>query len=127
MYRPAALWFAQFLVDILFLGTQIFFFLVVEYFLSGLASSAGGFFTDFLVLTLLMLCIVLCFRVGVIVNPDFDSALRATSFLIPFMIQCSGFIVSEAGAKFSALLTFYQTKRENMLGWIRWLVLVLNV
>jgi hypothetical protein len=38
---------------------------------------------------------VLCFRVGVIVNSDFDSALRATSFLIPFIFQYSGFIVSE--------------------------------
>ncbi|KAK5415167.1 ATP-binding cassette transporter snq2 [Exophiala xenobiotica] len=105
-YRPAALWLAQFLVDLLFLGTVIFFFSIIQYFFAGFAPTAGGFFTFYLTILLLMMTIVLLFRVGVIVNPDFDSALQATAFLIPYMILCSGFIV----------------KRTTILGWIRCLV-----
>jgi hypothetical protein len=81
-------------VDILFLGVAIFIFSVIQYFFAGFATNAGGFFTFYLTTLLLMLTIVLLFRVGVIVNPDFDMALLATAFLIPFMVLCSGFIVS---------------------------------
>ena len=94
-YRPAALWLAQFFVDLLFLGTIIFLFSIIQYFFAGLASDAGGFFTFYLTMLLLMMTIVLLFRVGVIINADFDSALQATAFLIPFMILCSGFMVSQ--------------------------------
>ena len=68
-----------------------------------------------------MLTIVLLFRVGVIVNADFDSALQATAFLIPFMILCSGFMVSnDLAHSFLYLFTKPQVKRTSMLGWIRW-------
>jgi ATP-binding cassette subfamily G (WHITE) protein 2 (SNQ2) len=94
-YRPAALWLAQFFVDILFLGSITLVFSIVQYFFAGFSASAGAFLTFYLAILLLMLSIVLFFRVGVIANPDFDSALLATAFMIPYMILCSGFIVSE--------------------------------
>ncbi|KAF5026954.1 hypothetical protein F66182_984 [Fusarium sp. NRRL 66182] len=93
MYHPAAFCIAQVAADIPIILLQVSTFSLVEYFMVGLTSSAGHFFTFWVLLVAITFCCTAMFRaVGAAFN-TFDSASKVSGFLISATIMYSGYLI----------------------------------
>lgn len=92
-YRPAALWIAQILVDVVFAAAQIMLFSIITYFMCNLVLDAGAFFTFWLMILCGYLCMTLFFRSIGCICPDFDYAVKFTSVIITLFVLTSGYLI----------------------------------
>ncbi|OCH88753.1 hypothetical protein OBBRIDRAFT_820018 [Obba rivulosa] len=92
-YRPAAVAIANTLADIPFSAVRIFIYDIIIYFMSGLARSAGGFFTYHLFTYMAFLTMQGFFRTFGVMCSNFDTAFRLATFFIPNMIQYAGYMI----------------------------------
>ncbi|KAG6911302.1 hypothetical protein DXG01_002141 [Tephrocybe rancida] len=93
MYRPSAIALANTFSDLPFSASRVFLFNLIVYFLSGLHSSAGGFFTFHLFNFVAYLSMQGFFRTFGLICSNFDSAFRLAVFFIPNFIQYAGYII----------------------------------
>ncbi|KAG6841566.1 hypothetical protein C0991_009601 [Blastosporella zonata] len=93
MYRPSAIALANTFSDLPFSASRVFVFNLIVYFLSGLHSSAGGFFTFHLFNYIAYLSMQGFFRTFGLICSNFDSAFRLAVFFIPNFIQYAGYII----------------------------------
>ncbi|KAG6817582.1 hypothetical protein H0H87_006959 [Tephrocybe sp. NHM501043] len=93
MYRPSAIALANTLSDLPFSASRVFLFNLIIYFLSGLHSSAGGFFTFHLFNYIAYLSMQGFFRTFGLICSNFDSAFRLAVFFIPNFVQYAGYII----------------------------------
>ncbi|KAG6874373.1 hypothetical protein C0995_015109 [Termitomyces sp. Mi166 len=93
MYRPSAIALANTLSDLPFSALRVLIFNLIVYFLSGLYSSAGAFFTFHLLNYIAYLSMQGFFRTFGLICSNFDSAFRLAVFFIPNFIQYAGYII----------------------------------
>ncbi|KAJ2842936.1 ATP-binding cassette transporter snq2, partial [Coemansia erecta] len=105
MYHPAALSFAQTVVDIPFMLLQIVVFSCILYFATGLERTAGHFFTFLLYLFVGCLCLTAFFRLVGNVSPNIDVAHTLSGVCLLFMI----------------LLVGYMQPPRSMHPWFKWI------
>ncbi|KAH8599017.1 ABC-2 type transporter-domain-containing protein [Bisporella sp. PMI_857] len=104
-HRPSALWLAQICVDMCFSAVQIMVFSIMVYFMCGLALSAGGFFTFYIVIVSGYLAMTLFFRTVGCLCPDFDYAIKFAATIITLFVLTSGYLIQ------------YQSQQV----WLRWI------
>ncbi|KAJ1797698.1 ATP-binding cassette transporter snq2 [Coemansia sp. RSA 2399] len=105
MYHPAALSFAQTVVDIPFMLLQIIVFSCILYFATGLERTAAHFFTFLLYLFVGCLCLTAFFRLVGNVSPNIDVAHTLSGVCLLFMI----------------LLVGYMQPPRSMHPWFKWI------
>ncbi|KAJ2556100.1 ATP-binding cassette transporter snq2, partial [Coemansia sp. RSA 1933] len=105
MYHPAALSFAQTVVDIPFMLLQIIVFSCILYFATGLERTAAHFFTFLLYLFVGCLCLTAFFRLVGNVSPNIDVAHTLSGVCLLFMI----------------LLVGYMQPPKSMHPWFKWI------
>lgn len=92
-YRPGALAIAQTLSDLPFNALKIFCFSIIIYFMVGLYSSAGAFFTFYLFVMMSYMVMSAFFRVLGTATQSYDVAARLASVLISFMVVYAGYMI----------------------------------
>ncbi|PNP75260.1 hypothetical protein FNYG_11403 [Fusarium nygamai] len=95
MYHPAAFCIAQIAADIPVILLQVSTFSVVEYFMVGLTATAGHFFTFWILLVSITICITALFRAIGAAFSTFDAASKVSGFLISATIMYSGYLISK--------------------------------
>ncbi|KAJ2356592.1 ATP-binding cassette transporter snq2, partial [Coemansia sp. RSA 2611] len=93
MYHPAALSFAQTVVDIPFMVLQIILFSCILYFATGLERTAAQFFVFMLYLFLGCLCLTAFFRLIGNISPNVDIAHTLSGVSLLFMILYVGYLI----------------------------------
>ncbi|KAI5450104.1 ATP-binding cassette transporter snq2 [Naganishia albida] len=92
-YRPGALAVAQTLADLPINALKILLFGIIVYFMSGLASTAGAFFTFYLFVFSSYLVMSAFFRVLGTGTQTYDVAARLASVLISLMVIYAGYMI----------------------------------
>ncbi|KAF4342638.1 ATPase [Fusarium beomiforme] len=95
MYHPAAFCIAQITSDLPIILLQVTTFSVVEYFLVGLTATAGHFFTFWILLISVTICITALFRAIGAAFSNFDAASKASGFVITATIMYSGYLIQK--------------------------------
>ncbi|KAJ4134308.1 hypothetical protein NW765_008342 [Fusarium oxysporum] len=95
MYHPAAFCIAQIAADVPVILLQVSTFSVVEYFMVGLTASAGHFFTFWILLVSITICITALFRAVGAAFSTFDAASKVSGLLISATIMYSGYLISK--------------------------------
>ncbi|GAA6062867.1 hypothetical protein JCM10212_000789 [Sporobolomyces blumeae] len=95
-HRPAAVTIAGTLADMPNNALQIFVFCVIVYFMSGFVSTAGGFFSFYIIVFSTYLSLAGFFRLLGTLCPNYDSASRLASIIITLMITYSGYLIPRA-------------------------------
>ncbi|KAG9049169.1 hypothetical protein FS837_010988 [Tulasnella sp. UAMH 9824] len=93
LFRPGALSIANTLADMPFSAVRFFLFNVIVYFMTGLRRTAGAFFTFHIFIYLEFLTMQGFFRTIGVVCPNFDSAFRLASFLLPNLFSYAGYFI----------------------------------
>ncbi|KAF5699728.1 ATPase [Fusarium mundagurra] len=93
MYHPAAFCIAQIAADIPIILLQVTLFSLIEYFMVGLTSSAGHFFTFWILLIATTICITALFRAIGAAFSTFDAASKASGFVITATLIYSGYFI----------------------------------
>ncbi|KAJ2809961.1 ATP-binding cassette transporter snq2, partial [Coemansia furcata] len=93
MYHPAALSFAQTVVDIPFMILQIVVFSCILYFATGLERTAAQFFIFVLYLFIGCLCLTAFFRLIGNISPNVDIAHTLSGISLLFMILYVGYLI----------------------------------
>jgi ATP-binding cassette subfamily G (WHITE) protein 2 (SNQ2) len=83
MYRASALALANTISDIPFSAARVLLFNIIVYFLAGMHSSAGAFFTFHLFTYIAYLAMQGFFRTFGLICSNFDAAFRLATFFIP--------------------------------------------
>jgi len=96
-YRPASLSLAQLAADIPFSFPRILIFSIILYFMTGLARTAGAFFTFFIVIYVTFLAMTSLFRVFGTVCQSFDVAARLASIIITALVLFAGYVIPRDG------------------------------
>ncbi|KAL8291281.1 hypothetical protein RQP46_002259 [Phenoliferia psychrophenolica] len=92
-YPPAALSLAATLADAPISCFQILIFSIIVYFMAGLASGAGAFFTFYIVVLGGFFSLAAFFRLLGTMCANYDVAARLASILITLMITYSGYLI----------------------------------
>ncbi|KAF5658552.1 ATPase [Fusarium heterosporum] len=95
MYHPAAFCIAQIAADIPIILLQVTTFSLVEYFMVGLTATAGHFFTFWILLISVTICITALFRAIGAAFSTFDAASKASGFVITATIMYSGYLIQK--------------------------------
>ncbi|KAM0307410.1 hypothetical protein ACHAPM_000125 [Fusarium culmorum] len=95
MYHPAAFCIAQIAADIPIILMQVTTFSVVEYFMVGLTRTAGHFFTFWIILVAITMCITALFRAVGAAFKNFDDASKISGLVITATIMYSGYIIQK--------------------------------
>ncbi|KAI0059439.1 hypothetical protein BV25DRAFT_1828964 [Artomyces pyxidatus] len=93
LYRPSAVALASTLADLPFSATRILIYDIIVYFMSGLALSAGGFWTFHLINNMAFLAMQGFFRTFGMLCSNYDSAFRMASFFMPNLIMYIGYLI----------------------------------
>ncbi|PNP74964.1 hypothetical protein FNYG_11688 [Fusarium nygamai] len=93
MYHPAAFCIAQIAADIPIILLQVTLFSLIEYFMVGLTSSAGHFFTFWILLIATTICITALFRAIGAAFSTFDATSKASGFFITATLIYSGYFI----------------------------------
>ncbi|KAG9049168.1 hypothetical protein FS837_010987 [Tulasnella sp. UAMH 9824] len=93
LFRPGALSLANTLADLPFSAIRVLLFNIIVYFMTGLRRNAGGFFTFHILIYVAFLAMQGFFRTIGIICPNFDSAFRIASLIVPNMISYAGYII----------------------------------
>ncbi|ORY59909.1 pleiotropic drug resistance ABC transporter [Leucosporidium creatinivorum] len=92
-HRPAALTLASTIADAPFNMLQILIFSIIIYFMAGLASGAGAFFSFYVIVLAGYFSLAAFFRLLGTFCSSYDVAARLASILITFMILYSGYLI----------------------------------
>ncbi len=92
-YRPGALAIAQTVADFPINAIKIFCFSLILYFMVGLASNGGAFFTFYLFVLSSYMVMSAFFRVLGTATQSYDVAARLASVLISFMVVYAGYMI----------------------------------
>lgn len=93
LYHPAAFCFAQITADIPIIASQVTSFSLIIYFMVGLKLTAGAFFTFWIVLFALSICMTALFRLIGASFDTFDDASKVSGFLVSALIMYSGYMI----------------------------------
>ncbi|EGY21389.1 brefeldin A resistance protein [Verticillium dahliae VdLs.17] len=105
LYHPAAFCVAQIAADIPVIFFQVSVFSIVLYFMVGLTSSAGAFFTFWVILIAITFCMTAFFRAIGASFPNFDAASKVSGFMIMTTVLYAG----------------YQIQYSQMHPWFIWI------
>ncbi|KAL7416554.1 putative ATP-binding cassette transporter [Mrakia frigida] len=92
-YRPGAYAIASAYAEIPFTLPRILLFAIIIYFMAGLATSAGAFFTFVLFLYLTFMVMTAFFRLIGTITKSYDVAARLASILIISMVLYAGYMI----------------------------------
>jgi ABC-type multidrug transport system ATPase subunit len=107
-FHPAAFCLAQIAADIPIILIQITIFGLPLYFLAGLTMSAAAFFTYWIILFALTMCMTAFFRAIGAAFPTFDAASKVSGFAIAALIIYNGYMIPKP-------------KMHPWLGWLYWI------
>jgi ABC-type multidrug transport system ATPase subunit/ABC-type multidrug transport system permease subunit len=107
-YRPSAYAFAQTVVDIPLVFTQVFIFDVIIYWMSGLSATASQFFISILLLFTVTMATYAFFRAISAVFKTLDDATKVTGVFIQILIVYTGYLIPPSSMRV-------------WFGWLRWL------
>lgn len=93
LYHPAAFCLAQITTDIPIVIAQVTSYSLIVYFLVGLKQDAGAFFTFWIVLISLSICMTALFRLIGSAFDKFDDASKISGFLVMALISYSGYMI----------------------------------
>ncbi|KIW36207.1 uncharacterized protein PV06_11504 [Exophiala oligosperma] len=96
-YHPAAFCIAQISADIPVILCQITVWSLIIYFMVGLQMSAGSFFTFWIVLFAVSMCMTAMFRLVGASFSNFDDASKVSGFLVGALIMYSGYMIPKGG------------------------------
>lgn len=94
-YHPAAFCIAQITADVPVILFQVTTFSLILYFMVGLTSTAGAFFTFWALLVAITFCMTALFRAVGAGFSTFDGASKVSGFLISATIIYSGFLIQK--------------------------------
>ncbi|KAH7176418.1 ABC-2 type transporter-domain-containing protein [Dactylonectria macrodidyma] len=94
-FHPAAFCIAQITADIPVILFQVSVFSIVLYFMVGLTSTAGAFFTFWVLLVAITMCMTALFRAVGAAFTTFDGASKVSGFLIGATIIYSGYMIQK--------------------------------
>ncbi|EIW69828.1 hypothetical protein TREMEDRAFT_43505 [Tremella mesenterica DSM 1558] len=92
-YRPAAFAVAAVAADVPYNAGQIFLFSLILYFMGGLYSSGGAFFTFYLFVFTTFMVMAGFFRTLGVATKDYNIAARLASVLISLMVTYTGYMI----------------------------------
>ncbi|KAH7169574.1 ABC-2 type transporter-domain-containing protein [Fusarium sp. MPI-SDFR-AT-0072] len=95
LYHPAAFCIAQITADIPVILFQVSTFSLILYFMVGLTSTAGGFFTFWALILAITFCTTALFRAVGAAFTTFDGASKVSGFLISATIIYSGYLIQK--------------------------------
>ncbi|KAH9815156.1 pleiotropic drug resistance ABC transporter [Melampsora americana] len=98
-YTPGASALANTLADIPFSAPRVLVFSIILYFMAGLVSNAGAFFTFYLIVFTTFLALSSFFRFLGAISFSFDTAGRMASILVMTMVIYSGYMIPEPAMK----------------------------
>ncbi|KAG0791294.1 hypothetical protein G6F22_006173 [Rhizopus arrhizus] len=93
LYRPSAFYVAQVIMDIPYAIAQVLLFEICSYFMMGLDLSAGRFFTFFIVLFFINMCMNGFFRFFGAIMSDFFLATQITGVLLIALTSYTGYTI----------------------------------
>ncbi|BGP12093.1 hypothetical protein JCM10213_005199 [Rhodosporidiobolus nylandii] len=93
LYRPGATTLASFLADLPNYATLTFVFCLIGYFMIGFYSSAGAFFSFYVIILATFLATAACFRLVGTLMPNWDAANRYVSLIVTFFELLSGYLI----------------------------------
>lgn len=108
LYHPAAFCLGQIAADIPIILFQITVFALPLYFMAGLTMSAGVFFTYWIILFAITMCMTAFFRSIGAAFPNFDAASKVSGFMVSALIVYNGYMI-------------WKPKMHPWLGWIYWI------
>ncbi|KAM5346973.1 hypothetical protein ACJ41O_009978 [Fusarium nematophilum] len=94
-FHPAAFCIAQITADIPVILFQVSTFTLVLYFMVGLTSTAGAFFTFWILLVAMTMCMTALFRAVGAGFSTFDGASKVSGFLIGATVIYSGYMIQK--------------------------------
>ncbi|KAL2054657.1 hypothetical protein ABVK25_004960 [Lepraria finkii] len=107
-YDPAAFCIAQLVLDIPILLFQVTQFSVVIYFIVGLKTSAAAFFTFWILIFAVAMCVTAMFRLIGAASTTFDAASKISGFLVSAIIIYIGYFIPK-------------TEMHPWFSWIYWI------
>ncbi|KAK9327466.1 ABC-2 type transporter-domain-containing protein [Lipomyces starkeyi] len=94
-FHPAAFCIAQIAADIPVILFQVTIFSVVLYFMVGLTATASAFFTYWIVVIAITMCMTSLFRAVGAAFTTFDAASKVSGFLIGALIMYTGYMIQK--------------------------------
>ncbi|KAI7876976.1 hypothetical protein K492DRAFT_210004 [Lichtheimia hyalospora FSU 10163] len=94
MYRPAAFYLAQVIMDIPFALFQVFIYEIISYFLMGLALDAGRFFSYFITMFFIIMTMNGFFRQIGAITTNFFVAGQLSNILYILVVMNAGYFIS---------------------------------
>ncbi|KAI6713789.1 hypothetical protein JHW43_003729 [Diplocarpon mali] len=108
LYHPAAFCLAQVTADIPVIFFQISSFSLILYFMVGLKTTAGAFFTFWIIVFSSTMCMTACFRSVGAAFSSFDAASKVSGFLVSAFVTYAGYMIPKKGM-------------QDWFVWIYWL------
>ncbi|GAA5814667.1 hypothetical protein MFLAVUS_008166 [Mucor flavus] len=93
LYRPSAYYIAQVVMDVPYCLAQVMLYQICSYFMMGLNLTAGKFFTSFLILFLLTMCMTGFFRFFGSITTSFFLATQITGVLLIATTSYTGYTI----------------------------------
>lgn len=93
LFHPAAFCIAQIAVDISVVLFQVTIFALIAYWLVGLTATAGAFFTHWIVMCAITLCMMAFFRAIGASFPNFDAASKVSGTLVNSYVIYIGYMI----------------------------------
>ena len=93
LYRPSAFYIAQVIMDIPYTLAQVLLFEICVYFMMGLDLTAGKFFTFFIILFFVNMCMNGFFRFFGAISPSFFMATQVTGVLLIAIMSYVGYSI----------------------------------
>ncbi|KAF1846592.1 uncharacterized protein K460DRAFT_335726 [Cucurbitaria berberidis CBS 394.84] len=94
-YQPAAFCIAQIVADVPMILLLLSHFSIVLYFMIGLKTAAGAFFTFYFVLVSTSMCFTAFFRMIGAAFPTFQSAAKVSGFTISVVATYAGYLIQK--------------------------------
>ncbi|KKY24924.1 putative abc multidrug [Phaeomoniella chlamydospora] len=94
-YHPAAFCLGQIAADIPVLLIQITSFALILYWMVGLTATAGAFFTFWIILFSVTMCMTAFFRACGAAFPNFDAASKVSGFAVSALIIYTGYMIEK--------------------------------
>ncbi|SNX84520.1 probable ATP-binding multidrug cassette transport protein [Melanopsichium pennsylvanicum] len=98
-YRPSALTLAQLLADLPFGVPRVTIFIIILYFMAGLATSAGAFFTAWLIVLISYYAFRALFAFFGSITTDYNSAARLAAVIMSMLVLWAGYVIPQAAMR----------------------------
>lgn len=108
LFHPAAFCIAQIAADVPIILVQITMWALPLYFMAGLTMAADAFFTYWIVLFTITMCMTAFFRAVGASFPNFDAASKVSGLMVKAFITYTGYMI-------------IKPKMHPWLGWIYWI------